>query len=233
MIIDAHQHFWSLARNDYGWLTPDMTELYRNYLPEHLSPELNQGSIIGTVLVQAAPTEAETRYLLAMTESTKWVKGVVGWLPMDSDGFSLKLAALNNKMLKGIRPMLQDMDDPEWILKEKLNAAFDELVRTGLVFEGLIKPPQWYPLLKRLTRYPELKIVIDHCAKPDISHHSFSRWRHFIRQLSAETPALCKLSGLWSEAGKAMTTNEIKPGSMLYLNALARGALSGEATGQY
>ena len=211
MIIDAHQHFWSLARNDYGWLTPEMPELYRDYQPEHLLPELNHGEVKGTVLVQAAPTEEETRYLLAIAQSTDWVKGVIGWLPMDSDVFGFKLAAINNTALKGVRPMLQDEDDPEWVLKPELDAAFKELIKNKLVFEGLVKPPQWYPLLKRLTQYPELKIVIDHGAKPDIRNKSFARWREFIKLLAAETPAMCKLSGLWGEAGEAVTLNNMRP----------------------
>ena len=62
-MIDAHHHVWSLQRGDYGWLTPDLP-IYRDYSLDDLRPLL--GDITATVLVQAAPTEAETAWLLGV-----------------------------------------------------------------------------------------------------------------------------------------------------------------------
>lgn len=210
-MIDSHQHFWSLGRSDYGWLTADMPELYRDYFPEHLLPLLNDNGVDGTVLVQAAPTEQETRYLLDIAQSTPWVKGVIGWLPMDSKQFDLKLTELENSDLKGIRPMLQDIDDPDWIIKPELDVSFDQIEESGLVFEALIRSPQWQSLLRRLIKHPDLKIVIDHAAKPDIQNGTLAQWRDYIKALSEETPAMCKLSGLWGEAGKALSLSDMRP----------------------
>ena len=58
MRIDAHQHFWHLSRGDYEWLTPELTVLYQDFLPEQLHPHLAACEIDGTVLVQAAATVA-------------------------------------------------------------------------------------------------------------------------------------------------------------------------------
>ena len=38
MQIDAHQHYWDPARGDYGWLTPELTTLYRTFGPADLAP---------------------------------------------------------------------------------------------------------------------------------------------------------------------------------------------------
>ena len=214
-MIDAHQHFWSPARNDYGWLTSGMTRLYRDYQPEHLVPLMQECGIAGTVLVQAAPTIEETRYLLGLAESTPWVKAVVGWLPMADDAFEALLAKLlanlQCSLLKGVRPMLQDMDDPEWVISPKLDHSFQVLIDTGLTFDALVKPPQWQSLLQRLVKHPELRVVIDHGAKPDIKNQAFSQWRDMMTLLAGETSACCKLSGLWSEAGKAVDLQELRP----------------------
>ncbi len=82
--IDAHQHFWRLDRGDYGWLTPALAPIYRDFEPADLAPRLARAGIDETVLVQAAPTVAETRFLLELAASTPFVAGVVGWAPLDA-----------------------------------------------------------------------------------------------------------------------------------------------------
>ena len=84
MKIDAHQHFWALARGDYGWLTPDLSQIYRDFGPDDLAPLLQAQGIDGTILVQAAPTVAETEYLLSLADKTPFIKGVVGWVDFDA-----------------------------------------------------------------------------------------------------------------------------------------------------
>ena len=77
--IDAHQHFWRVERGDYGWLTPELQPLYRDYGPEDLGPHLDRHGIARTIVVQAAPTAAETEYLLGVAEASSFAAGVVGW----------------------------------------------------------------------------------------------------------------------------------------------------------
>ena len=86
--IDAHQHFWSLRRGDYGWLTPDLPSLYRDFVPADLIPLLMRNGIDHTLLVQAAPTESETHFLLGLAEVTPFVAGVVGWTDFERPGLS-------------------------------------------------------------------------------------------------------------------------------------------------
>ena len=85
MKIDAHQHFWDLHRGDYGWLTPDLEPLYKNFAPADLEPLLKSTGVDGTVLVQAAPTLAETRYMLSLADQHDFIKGVVGWVDFEAD----------------------------------------------------------------------------------------------------------------------------------------------------
>ena len=40
MRIDAHQHFWSLARGDYGWLTPALGPIHRDFGPADLAASM-------------------------------------------------------------------------------------------------------------------------------------------------------------------------------------------------
>ena len=110
-IIDSHQHFWTLARNDYDWLTPDHGELYHDFAPSDLLPELRASKVDATILVQAAPTKAETTFLLGLAAKHDWVLGVIGWIDLRSaDASSDLLAFSDDPKFRGIRPMLQERD---------------------------------------------------------------------------------------------------------------------------
>jgi len=120
-VIDAHQHFWRIGRGDYGWLTPALTPIYRDFAPEDLAPLLARHGIAGTILVQAAPTVAETRFLLDIANATPFVRGVVGWVDFEAARAPDAIAALAaDPLLVGLRPMVQDIADDDWLLRPSL-----------------------------------------------------------------------------------------------------------------
>ena len=124
MRMDAHQHFWSLARGDYGWLTADLDGIYRDFTPQDLRPLLEKWSIDATILVQAAPTIAETLFMLAIAKETSFVKGVVGWIDFEDPSAvsTLNRLALDPNLV-GIRPMIQDIPDENWILQDRFTPS--------------------------------------------------------------------------------------------------------------
>src|SRR5690606_35623433 len=124
-IIDAHQHFWRLDRGDYGWLTPALRPLYRDFAPGDLEPLLRRHGVAATVLVQAAPTEAETRYLLDLADHHPFVRGVVGWCDLERPDAPARIATLAaHPRLVGLRPMVQDIADDDWLLRGDLGPGF-------------------------------------------------------------------------------------------------------------
>lgn len=204
ILIDAHQHFWRLDRGDYGWLTPEAGALYRDWQPADLEPLLAAHGVRATVLVQAAPTEDETGYLLQLAREHAFVAGVVGWTDFEAADAPRRIAALvarGEGRLRGLRPMVQDIADPHWLSRPEPDAAFQAMAAHGLVFDALVKPPHLAPLHARLRRHPQLRAVIDHAGKPDIAGGGFDGWSRDIAALARDTGAYCKLSGLPSEAG--------------------------------
>jgi L-fuconolactonase len=203
-VLDSHQHFWRLSRGDYAWLTPNMSALYRDFEPEDLLPFLKDTGVGQTILVQAAATVEETRFLLDLAHAHEFIAGVVGWIDFESATAPDVLARLcADEKLVGIRPMIQDIPDPSWMLEPTLAPAFEALIEQDLVFDALIRP-EHLPILLRLTeRYPELSIVIDHAAKPAIATGAFDVWATDLEALARETSARCKVSGLVTEAGVA------------------------------
>jgi L-fuconolactonase len=204
MTIDAHQHFWRRDRGDYGWLTPALEPIYRDFLPADLAPQLERAGVEKTILVQAAATVDETRFMLSLADHNSFIAGVVGWVDFESADAPQTIDALaRDSRLVGLRPMIQDIPDTEWMLREQLEPAFEAMIDHGLVFDALVKPPHLPALLELAGRYPELTMVLDHGAKPPIASGDLGEWKHGIATLANQTHLACKLSGLVTEAGSA------------------------------
>ena len=202
--VDSHQHFWRLDRGDYTWLTPKLAPIYRDFLPEHLEHHLTQAGIGSTVLVQAAATVEETRFMLDLAREHAFIAGVVGWVDFESADVAETIDALaSNPGLLGLRPMIQDIPDTEWMLEERLAPAFESMIDHGLVFDALVLPGHLPALLELAARYPDLAMVLDHGAKPPIASGDLAPWKQAITELARSTPMVCKLSGLVTEAGSA------------------------------
>ncbi|CAJ4951341.1 amidohydrolase family protein [Burkholderia pseudomallei] len=212
--IDVHQHFWDLARNDYGWLKPDLRPLYRSFGPSDLAPLREQAGVACTVVVQAAPTVEETRYLLDLARGDASIAGVVGWVPLlERDAPALIANLKRDAKFKGVRPMLQDIPDDNWIANPALAPAIEALIEHDLAFDALILIRHVDALEAFATRFPALRIVIDHGAKPPI-HMGCAGWQPWadgIARLAQLPHVYCKLSGLATVAGDGWTEATLRP----------------------
>lgn len=215
--IDAHQHFWQPLRGDYDWMPQDNLILNRPYCPSDLEPSLKKYDIDGTVLVQAAPTVQETEYLLGLADATPYIKGVVGWINFENrnDLTILQRFAEHPKFL-GVRPMIQDIPDINWMLREDVQWAFHAIISLDITFDALGFPMHLHNFLRLGTRYPEMRTVYDHCMKPQIynqraGNDAFSQWASDISRLADETGGFCKFSGIVTEAGYSWTIDDLGP----------------------
>jgi L-fuconolactonase len=209
--IDAHQHFWTVARGDYGWLSA-YPEIARDFLPDDLLPLLAEGRIDRTILVQAAPVVSETEFLLEIAERTPFVAGVVGWVALDAPDAPSRIARLAaHSRLVGLRPMLQDLPDDEWLLRPELVPALDAMKRASLCFDALVQPRHLPALTEFVERNEELPVVIDHGAKPDIARNGIDPWARHMRHIGRNSRAVCKFSGLLTEAGPDWSRQVLEP----------------------
>ena len=209
--VDAHHHVWRLDRGDYGWLTPALAPIYRDFGLDDVRPQLRAFGIDHTVLVQAAPTVAETEFLLDVAaNSAELVRGVVGWADLASPDAVDTIARLaRNPLLKSIRPMLHDIADPDWIARADVQAALAALPRLGLRFDALVKSAQLPALLRMVERNPDLDDVIDHGEKPPIASRGWQPWAQQLEALARHPRVHCKLSGLATEAEAAWTAQSL------------------------
>ncbi len=212
MYVDCHHHFWSTGRDDYQWLTRADTMLWRDALPSDLIPYLQRHGISDTVLVQAAPSTAETDYLLGIADATPCVRGVIGWVNFGdpSHPTHLKRWAKQPKFF-GVRPMLQDLARSDWILDDERSVFFDALLAHDLVFEFLGTPRHLNTAITLFRRYPHLRAVVDHGMKPGIGQRQFEPWGSMMTVLAGLPHVHCKLSGLVTEAQPGWTLQDLKP----------------------
>lgn len=223
--IDAHQHFWQPLRGDYDWMPRENLVLNRAYGPSDLSPSLERYGIDGTVIVQAAATIHETEYMLGLADATSSILGVVGWINFEnsSDVRHLERFAAHPKFL-GVRPMIQDIPDVNWMLRDDVQWAFQAVVDLDLTFDALGFPVHLTNFLKLIKCYPEMRVVYNHCMKPQIydqrkGKNTFSKWASGISRLADETNGVCKFSGIVTEAGDGWTIDDLRPFADHVLNA--------------
>ena len=213
MRIDAHQHFWNPARGDYGWMNgAGLEHLRRTFLPLDLAEHLKKHDIDKTVLIQAAPTLNETEYMLGLADATDSVAKVVGWVDFESRDDLKHLQRLaKHPKFSGVRPMIQDLPDPEWMHRSQVQWAFDAIIDLDLTFDALGFPVHLEPFLRLFQRYPKMRSVVDHCMKPRIGNDEFDVWAAGISKIASETGVFCKVSGLATEAKAGWNTQALLP----------------------
>ena len=213
--VDAHQHFWNPARGDYGWMPADDPVLSRVYTPANLASALQATDVQQTVLVQAAPTVEETEYLLGIADATPTVAKVVGWINFEDSSQIKTLKRLSgHPKFSGVRPMIQDIPDVDWMLRDNVQWAYQALIELDLTFDCLGFPAHIGNFHSLLTKYPQMRAVIDHCMKPQFRAHSdehFKVWADGMTRLAEDTNAFCKLSGLVTEADADWSVDVLKP----------------------
>lgn len=211
MLIDAHCHVWRIGENDQIWPTPDLGALHRHFDLDDLDRAARSQDLSGVVLVQSQPSVRDTAWLLALAATSSLALGVVGWADLAARDAPNQIAELaKDPLLKGLRPMLQDLAN-DWILDPALEPALAAMTHADLSFDALVKPGHLPAVRELARRWPNLRIVIDHGAKPQIAAGHLDPWREHMSALAALPGVHCKLSGLLTEAGRTPTAAAIAP----------------------
>ncbi len=201
MTIDSHQHFWRYTAASYPWMTDKLASLRRDYLPEDLAPLLKQTGLDGCVAVQAQQTVAEARWLLALADAHPIIKGVVGWVDLQSDRVEEQLAELaRHPRFVGVRHVVQDEPDDNFMLRPAFQRGIGKLRQFNLAYDILVFPKQLPASIQLAANFPEQRFVLDHIAKPFIRDGTISPWSEQIRELAKAPNVWCKVSGMITEA---------------------------------
>ncbi|HJU07351.1 MAG TPA: amidohydrolase family protein [Rhodanobacteraceae bacterium] len=202
-MIDAHFHLWRIGRNDCSWPTPQLAAIHRDFEIDDWWRAAAPLGVASGVLVQSQESDRDTDWLLELAAGDDRVAAVVGWVDFSSRDAPQRIATLAaHPKLRGLRPMLQGLAEDGWILRRELAPAIDAMIAHGLRFDALVKPRHLPHLLRFAQQHPDLQIVIDHAAKPDIANGVLEPWRAQMAEIAALPNVFCKLSGLLTEAGE-------------------------------
>jgi L-fuconolactonase len=196
MRIDSHHHFWKYDAGEYAWINDSMSVLKRDFGPWELAPLCESTGVAGVVSVQASQSLQETERLICFAETE----------PLASSGVSTHLERLAmSPWLKGVRHVVQDESDPEFLLGTAFNDGIRQLVSFQLAYDILIYPWQLPATLQFVDRHPQQPFILDHIAKPAIEAAHYDRdWESNIRALAKREQVIaCKFSGIVTEVRDA------------------------------
>jgi len=193
-MIDAHQHFWQLGHFDYPWMSKDLGVLYRDYLPADLELILHQHHIEKTILVQASNSVEESRWLLELADSHDFIAGVIGWVDLTNPEIPA------HPKFKGVRHLVESEPDDDWLILPAVLSGLRKLSSRGLSYDLLVHTRHLKHVPVVAETCPDLKLVIDHLAKPPIARNEIKEWSDAFKPLARYSNIHCKLSGLVTEA---------------------------------
>jgi L-fuconolactonase len=201
MIIDTHVHVWDLDKAKYPWLEGDTSLLNQTWKIEQLEEERKKTGITAGVLVQAAGNLEDTENMLQVAEATEWIKGVVGWLPLQQSEIAQDLIEkkyLGHPYLKGVRHQVHDEQDPKWLLQAEVIDSLTILAENDIPFDVVaVLPEQIETAIIVSKLVPGLKMVFDHLGQPPIStKEKFGRWGELMKEAAQHKNFYAKISGL-------------------------------------
>jgi L-fuconolactonase len=201
MRIDSHQHFWRYSPTEHPWISDEIAQLKRDFLPEDLRPLLVDLDFDGCIAVQASQTLKETSWLLELAGQHEFIEGVVGWVDLLSADLPRQLEEFaSDPKLAGVRHIVQDEPDDEFMLRAEFINGISRLRQFDLTYDLLLFPKHLRAAMQLVRKFPEQPFVLDHIAKPRIAEGLLSPWREDLQELARCPNVYCKLSGMVTEA---------------------------------
>lgn len=215
--VDAHHHLWDFAVRDQDWIDPRwMARIRRDFSPADLAAAVEGTGVRSTVLVQTVAVPAETPEMLAVAAGSDLVAGVVGWVDLTAPDVADRLARLaaapGGDRLVGVRHLVQAEADPRWLCRPDVRRGLAAVAAADLAYDLLVLPHQLPAAAETVRALPQLRIVLDHLAKPPVATGALEPWAGRLRELAAAPNVTAKLSGLVTEATWAgWTVADLRP----------------------
>lgn len=214
-VVDAHQHLWNLERVAYPWLTADYGPIFRTFEEPELEPQLAAAGIDKTVIVQSMDSFEDTDFMFEVADRWPRVAGIVGWVPLDRpEAAAVALDRRSeDRRFVGVRHLIHTEADPDWLLGDAVQEGLGMLAERGLTFDVVAVLPRHLENVATLAeRHPNLRLVIDHLAKPPIKERGWEPWSELLERAAAHSNVFAKISGLNTAADlQTWTAADLRP----------------------
>ena len=211
-IIDSHIHLWRRADGDDVWMAHKIGALARDFSLDHWRAHADASGVAGAILVQAAHSIAETERAIALAGANPRIVGVVGWADLHADSLADDVARLKaHPKLVGIRPLPPGTFGADWLGDARTRRGLATLAAAGVSVDVLVKWPALTSARDLLAGLPDLKVVLNHCGRPDTMTGLLEPWAGDLRAFARATKATVKLSGLIERAGIEWTPETLRP----------------------
>jgi L-fuconolactonase len=200
MTIDSHVHFWKYDPVRDSWINDEMKVLQQDYLPIHFESIARRNGIDGVVAVQVDQSEVENHFMMELAKTNPWIKGIVGWIDLRGESLNERLQYFSQyPIIKGWRHIVQSEAD-DFLLQKDFQEGVSRLHQAGYTYDILIYHRQLPAAVDFIHHLPEQKLIIDHCAKPEIGTGEMKEWKSSMREIAQNKNIYCKVSGLFTEA---------------------------------
>lgn len=213
LLIDSHLHLVNLDRFQYYWMKPEFTVLQHNFLADEVRPLYETCNIDQAVLVQAHPSPAETKYLVEVANSCRFISAVVAHIDLTAKDIEQDMAKLSRStIIRGVRHQRSEDQSADWFLRADVLRGLRAVSAVGLSYDLLVKPRHLPSIPAVMEKVPVLKIVLEHMGKPPIASGSLSPWAEDLAAIAQNPTVCCKISELVTQADwKNWTSEDLKP----------------------
>lgn len=215
-VIDSHQHYWDLSNTqfNYSWLgEPQHAPINQTYLPANLAPHIERAGVDKTIFVQTQHNLEENRWVLSLIEQNDFIAGMVGWVDLAAEDCEDQLAEFkDHPKFVGIRHIVQDEPDDNFIIRPDVLRGMKTLEKHGVPYDLLFFTKHLRHAATVARHVPDLKLVVDHLAKPQIKSRKIDNWAVDLKAAADCPNVYCKLSGMITEADwEHWTAADLKP----------------------
>lgn len=211
-VIDAHIHFWDMARQDDILIVRREPSLARQAMPPDVLPLMAQAGVTAAVAVQSAPNPGESDHLIEVSASIVEVRGVVGWVDLAAADVGERIRALAARpKVVGVRAMLNRVDAIGWLADARVRPGLEALAHTGLSLDVIARAKHIPEIAAVASALPDLSIVVDHGATPPLRRDDRQEWLDAVARIGAIGSISTKLSGVAEEAPEAWTPEMLEP----------------------
>lgn len=212
--VDTHQHYWNLSEVEYSWLVPAYGPIYATFEPKQLAPQVKAAGIDRTVLVQSANSYEDTASMLVHADYNDWIGAVIGWVDLlNPDATNTRLEQYKkHPKFRGMRHLIHEEKDPDWVIQPVVIESLKVLASHNMIFEVVAVFPNHLKHVPTLAeKVPNLKMAIDHLAKPPIKDKQMSPWSDQLKAAAQSPNVYAKVSGLNTAAAPDWTAADLEP----------------------